>query len=68
MKISARNILKGTVKSVTKGAVNGIVTIDCEGNLITADITNESIENLGLAEGKQAYAVIKAFNVMVAVD
>lgn len=68
MKISARNIIKGTVKSVQKGAVNGIVTIDCGGNVITADITNASIENLGLEEGKEAYAVIKASNVMVAVD
>lgn len=67
MKISARNILKGTVASVTKGAVNGIVVIECGKKTIKADITNEAIDSLGLAEGKEAYAVVKASNVMVAI-
>ncbi|MDO4501688.1 MAG: TOBE domain-containing protein [Coriobacteriia bacterium] len=67
MKISARNQIKGTVISVTEGAVNGVVKIDLgAGNVATADITMNSIEELGLAEGKTAYAVIKATDVMFA--
>ena len=67
MKISARNQIKGTVKSVKKGAVNAVVVI-CRGNLnpIKADITMESVKDLSLEEGKECYAVIKATNVMFA--
>jgi molybdopterin-binding protein len=69
MKISARNMLKGKVKQVTRGAVNSEVTIELPGGLeVVSIITNTSAENLGLKEGKEAYAVIKASNVMVAVD
>ncbi len=69
MKISARNILKGKVKKVTHGAVNSEVTLElANGVEIISIITNASIENLGLKEGKEAYAVIKASNVMIAVD
>lgn len=68
MKISARNQLKGKVVDIKEGAVNGIVTIDIGGNLVVADITMDSIKNLGLEVGKEAYAVIKATAVMVAVD
>ena len=68
MKISARNQLKGTVTDIKEGAVNGIVTIDVNGNAIVADITMDSIRNLGLEVGKEAYAVVKATSVMVAVD
>lgn len=69
MKISARNILKGKVIKVIKGAVNAEVTIELPGgeNLVSI-ITNASVDALGLVEGKQAYAVIKASNIMVAVD
>lgn len=66
MKISARNQLKGTITNVAEGAVNGVVTIDLDGNTIKADITMESINELGLVEGKEAYAIIKATNVMFA--
>ncbi|WP_085830922.1 TOBE domain-containing protein [Collinsella vaginalis] len=66
MKISARNQLKGTITKVTKGAVNGVVAIDLGETTVKADITNEAIESLGLAEGKVAYAIIKATNVMFA--
>lgn len=67
MKISARNQLKGTIVEVIEGAVNGIVKIDLgAGNVITADITMRSIEELGLEVGKTAYAVIKATDVMFA--
>ena len=67
MKISARNQIKGTVKEVHAGAVNAVVVI-CRGNHnpIKADITMESVKQLGLAEGKECYAVIKSTNVMFA--
>ena len=67
MKISARNQIKGTVKTVREGAVNAVVVI-CRGNHnpIKADITMEAVKELGLAEGKECYAVIKATNVMFA--
>ena len=69
MKISARNALKGTVKSITKGPVNAEVVIDIGGgNVVTAMITAHSVENLALKEGKSVYAVVKASEVMVAVD
>lgn len=66
MKISARNILKGTVESVTEGAVNGVVAIRVGGSVVKADITMEAISALELAEGKEAYAIVKASSVMVA--
>jgi molybdopterin-binding protein len=69
MKISARNVLKGKVKSVTHGAVNSEVTIQLAGKLtIVSIITKESAQNLSLAKGKEVYAVIKASNVMIATD
>lgn len=69
MKISARNQLKGKVVSVEPGAVNGIVVLElADGTRITSSITNASIENLGLEPGKEAIAVIKASDVMMAVD
>ena len=66
MKISARNQFKGTITNVTEGAVNGVVTISLGENQIKADITMESINELGLVEGKEAYAIVKATNVMFA--
>jgi len=69
MKLSARNVLKGKVLKVTKGAVNSEVLLELPGGAqIVSIITNSSAENLELAEGKDAYVVIKASNVMVAVD
>jgi molybdopterin-binding protein len=68
MKISARNILKGTIVDVVKGATTAHVRIDVGGTVVTASITNESVEDLGLKKGMQASAVIKASDVMVAVD
>ncbi|MBN2152385.1 MAG: TOBE domain-containing protein [Candidatus Lokiarchaeota archaeon] len=62
-------MLKGTVKKVTPGAVNSEVVIQLPGGAeIVSIITKESAEALGLKQGKAAYAVIKASNVMVAVD
>ena len=67
MRISARNQLAGTVTAVTKGAVNGVVTLDIEGATIKADITNEAIDALELAPGVEALAIIKTTDVMVGV-
>ena len=66
MQISARNLLKGVISNVTEGAVNGIVTISLDGVDVKANITMEAINQLGLAEGKEAFAIIKASNVMFA--
>jgi molybdopterin-binding protein len=69
MKISARNILKGKVVQVFPGAVNSEVTIELPGGIrLVSIITNSSVQNLGLTQGKEAYAIIKASNVMVGVD
>jgi len=69
MKMSARNMLKGKVKAVQKGAVNSVVILELAGGEeVVSVITNDSVDRLGLAAGKSAYAVIKASNVMVAVD
>jgi len=68
MKISARNRLKGTIVEVTKGATTAHVRIQIEGSVLTASITNEAVDELGLKVGGEAYAVVKASDVMVAVD
>lgn len=68
MKISARNVLKGTIVDVTKGATTAHVKIDVNGTVVTASITNEAVDSLKLEKGKSAYAVVKASDVMVAID
>jgi molybdopterin-binding protein len=69
MKFSARNQLKGEIVEVKKGATTAHVRIDIGGgHVVTASITNESADKLGLATGKTAYAIVKASNVMVGVD
>jgi molybdopterin-binding protein len=69
MKISARNIIKGKIKQIIPGAVNSEVIIEtANGETIVSVITKESSESLELKTGKEVYAVIKASNVMVAVD
>ena len=68
MKISARNILKGTIVEVKKGQTTAHVLIDVGGTIVTAAITNESVDSLGLEKGKPAYAVVKSSDVMVGVD
>jgi molybdopterin-binding protein len=68
MKISARNRLKGKVVEVTKGATTAHVRIDVNGAIVTASITNEAVDELGLKVGQDAYAVVKASDVMVAID
>lgn len=66
MKLSARNVLKGTVKDVKKGAVAAQVTVDIGGgNVITSTITVDSADDLGLAAGKEVSVVIKASEVIL---
>jgi len=66
MKVSTGNVLKGKIKSIKKGAVNGEVMIKiARGVEVMASIPLEGIKRLGLAKGKEAYAIIKASDVMV---
>jgi molybdopterin-binding protein len=69
MRISARNVIKGRIVEVAKGATTANVKLDVGGGtLITASITNEAVEELGLAKGDAADAVIKASGVMIGKD
>jgi len=69
MKISARNVLKGKVKSVTHGPVSAEVVITLANGVdITSVITDSSAQELVLKPGSAVYAIIKASNVLVAVD
>ncbi len=69
MKISARNILKGKIVAVEKGATTAHVKIEiAAGQVVTSAVTNEAVDELGLKVGADAYAVIKSSDVMVAVD
>ncbi len=69
MKVSARNLLKGKVSKVTMGAVNAEVEIELSGGQkVVSIITIHSVNSLGLKVGKEVYAMIKASNVMIAVD
>jgi molybdopterin-binding protein len=69
MRLSARNVLKGKVVELTHGAVNSEVVLEvAPGVKVVSIVTRHSAEQLGLAQGKVAYAVIKASSVMVAVD
>jgi len=69
MKLSARNVLQGRVIEVKKGTTTAHVRIELPGGaVVTASITNEAVDELRLKAGDQAYAVIKASDVMVARD
>jgi molybdopterin-binding protein len=69
MKISARNVLKGTVKSIEPGAVNSEITVALPGGQeLVSVITKSSAESLKLQSGKDVYVIIKASNVMIGVD
>jgi molybdopterin-binding protein len=68
MKISARNQLPGTILEIHKGATTSHVIIDVNGAKLFASITNEAVEDLGLVAGAKATVVIKASDVMIAVD
>jgi molybdopterin-binding protein len=69
MRISARNQLKGTILEVTKGATTSHVRVEIDGGqTVTSSITNEAVDDLGLKVGSKAVVVIKASDVMIAVD
>lgn len=69
MKLSARNVLKGTVKAVDHGAVNSEVIVQLAGGEeVVSVITKSSAQHLALAPGKDVYVVVKASNVMLATD
>jgi molybdopterin-binding protein len=69
LKLSARNQLKGKIVEVVKGATTSHVRIDIGGGaIVTASITNEAVDELKLAKGQAATAIVKASDVMVAVD
>jgi len=69
MKISARNVIKGKIKKIIPGAVNSEIILEIPGGAeIVSIITKESVETLELKVGKEVYAVVKASNVMIAVD
>lgn len=69
MKISARNRLKGEIVEITKGATTAHVRIAIGGGaIVTASITNDAVDELDLKIGGSAYAVVKASDVMVAID
>jgi molybdopterin-binding protein len=68
MKISARNIFEGKIVEIKKGATTSHVVLDVLGLIVTASITNESVEELGLKVGGVAKAVIKSSDVLIAVE
>ncbi|CAD5256080.1 putative molybdenum-pterin-binding protein [Bosea sp. 62] len=68
MKISARNQLKGTIVEIVKGATTAHVKLDVGGTIVTSAITNAAVDELKLTVGQQAYAVVKASDVMIAID
>jgi molybdopterin-binding protein len=67
MRLSARNQIAGTVVAIERGVTTTIVRLDCDGTPITASITNAAAEELGLAVGQRATAIIKASDVMIGV-
>jgi molybdopterin-binding protein len=68
MKISARNVLKGKIVEITKGATTAHVKIDVGGTVVTSSITNAAVDDLKLAVGNDAYAIVKASDVMIGTD
>ena len=68
MKLSARNVIAGTIVELRKGQTTAHVRLDIGGQVITASITNEAVEEMKLANGQKAHAVIKASDVMIATD
>lgn len=69
MKLSARNVMPGTIVSVTRGATTAHVKVEvAPGFVITSSVTNESVDALGLAVGKAAWAIVKSSDVIIGVD
>jgi molybdopterin-binding protein len=68
MRLSARNQINGTVVEVKKGATTSHVRVDIGGNVMTSSITNEAVDDLGIKVGGKVVVVVKASDVMIAVD
>jgi molybdopterin-binding protein len=68
LKLSARNQLKGTVTAVNKGAAIANVVLDVGGQRLVASITVEAVDDLGLTEGSEVTAIVKASDVIIATD
>lgn len=68
MKISVRNVFKGKILDVTKGATTANVRIDVGGIVVTSSITNAAVDDLKLTAGKEAYAIVKSSDVMIGID
>ena len=69
MKLSARNVIKGTIKAIETGAVNAEVVVEIAPGLeIAAIITKKSCKHLGLKKGKEAYVIVKASSVMIGTE
>ena len=68
MKLSARNQLAGTVSEIHRGEAIANVVLDVAGQRLVASITVEAVEELGLTEGSTVTAVVKASDVIIAVD
>jgi len=68
MRLSARNQIKGTVIEVKKGATTSHVRVDIGGNIVTSSITNEAVDDLSIKVKDSVTVVIKASDVMIAVD
>ncbi|TVR11385.1 MAG: transporter [Phormidium sp. GEM2.Bin31] len=69
MQVTARNVLKGTIKHISLGSVNAEVTLEINpGVEITAMVTKASVDKLQLSRGKEAYAIIKGSQIMIDVD
>ena len=68
MKLSARNRLKGRIVEVRKGQTTAHVRLDVNGTIVTASITNEAVDEFGLRVGQEAYAIVKASDVMIGID
>jgi molybdopterin-binding protein len=68
MRLSARNQIKGTVVEVKKGATTSHVRVDIDGTVMTSSITNEAVDDLGIKVGGKVIVVVKASDVMIAVE
>lgn len=68
MKLSARNQLRGTVTEIRRGEAIANVVLDVAGQRLVASITVEAVQELGLSEGSEATAIVKASDVIIATD
>jgi molybdopterin-binding protein len=68
VKLSARNQLSGTVTAINKGEAIANVVLDVAGQRLVASITVEAVAELGIQEGSQVTAIVKASDVMIATD